>query len=144
LTEFNAQVNRLFTVVIIISEKKNADKELIQQQTSYIKVIKTHLHVVSHHGLKKKPTSMIKIKLLQLEKSHCQTHLFEDMLDSYCAVVHCHFSLTIHALTDVFQNNLSALKHVVIASAESVKRKDDNKSASLYKVLCLRFTDTFL
>jgi len=74
---------------------------------------------------------MIKIKLLQLEESHCQTHLFEDMLDSYCAVVHRHFPLTIHALTDVFQNNLSALKHVVIASAKSVKRKDDNKSASL-------------
>jgi len=74
---------------------------------------------------------MIKIKLLQLEKSHHQTCLFEDMLDSYCAVVHCHFSLAIHALTDVFQNNLSALKHVVIASAESVKKKDDNKSALL-------------
>ncbi len=51
------------------------------------------------------------------------------MLDSYHAVVHCHFSLAIHALTDIFQNNLSALKHVIITSAESVKRKDDNESA---------------
>jgi len=127
LTEFNAQVNRLFTAVVIISERKNADKELVQQQTSYIKVIKAHLHVADCHDLRKKSTSMIKIKLLQLEKSHCQTCLFKDMLDSYCAVVHCHFSLTIHALTDVFQNNLSALKHIVITSAESVKRKDNNK-----------------
>jgi len=104
-------------------------KELVQQQVSYIKVIKTHLHVVNCHDLRKKPTSMIKIKLLQLEKSCCQICLFEDMLDSYCAVVRCHFSFAIHALTDVFQNNLSALKHVVITSAESVKEKDDNKSA---------------
>jgi len=72
--------------------------------------------------------SMIEIKLLQLEKLHHQTCLFEDMLNSYRAVVHCHFSLIIHALTDVFQNNLSALKHIVITSAESVKREDDNKS----------------
>jgi len=74
---------------------------------------------------------MIEIKLLQLEKSHCQTCLFEGMLNSYHAVVCCHFLLTIHALTDIFQNNLSALKHIVIAPAESVKGKDDNKSASL-------------
>jgi len=52
------------------------------------------------------------------------------MLDSYCAVIHCCFSLTIHALTDVSQNNLSVLKHVVIASAESVKKEDDNKLTS--------------
>jgi len=74
---------------------------------------------------------MIKIRLLQLEKSCCQTCLFEDMLNSYHAVVCCHFLLTIHALTDIFQNNLFALKHIVITSAESVKGKDDNKSASL-------------
>jgi len=72
---------------------------------------------------------MIKIKLLQLEKSCCQICLFEDMLDSYYAVVCCHFLLTIHAFTDVFQNNLSALKHIVITPTESVKKKDDNKSA---------------
>jgi len=96
---------------------------------SYIKVIKAHLHVADCHDLRKKPTSIVKIKLLQLEKSCCQTCLFEDMLNSYCAVVHCHFPLTIHALTDIFKNNLSALKHVVIAPAESVKKKDDNKSA---------------
>jgi len=131
LTEFNAQVNRLFITVIIISERKNTDKELVQQQASYIKVIETHLHVADRHDLRKKSTSMIKIKLLQLKKSHHQTHLFEDMLNSYCAVVRCHFSLVIHALTDVFQNNLSALKHIVITSAEFVKGKDDNKSASL-------------
>jgi len=74
---------------------------------------------------------MIEIKLLQLEKSHHQICLFEDMLNSYHAVIHCHFPLTIHALTDIFQNNLFALKHVIIMPAESVKRKDDNKSASL-------------
>jgi len=74
---------------------------------------------------------MIEIGLLQLEKSHCQTCLFEGMLDSYCAVIRCHFSLAIHALTDNFQNNLSALKHIVIAPAESVKREDDNKSVLL-------------
>jgi len=91
-------------------------------------VIKTHLHVASRHDLRKKLTSMIKIELLQLEKLHHQTYLFEGMLNSYRAVVHCHFSLIIHAFTDVFQNNLSALKHIVITSAESVKRKDDNKS----------------
>jgi len=106
-------------------------KELIQQQASYIKVIEAHLHVADRHGLRKKPTLMIKIRLLQLEKSHHQTCLFEDMLDSYCAVVCCHFSLVIHALTDVFQNNLSALKHIVITPAGSVKRKDDNESVSL-------------
>ena len=124
------QVNRLFTAVIIISERKNADKELVQQQASYIKAVKAHLHVADCHDLRKKPTSMIKIKLLQLEKSHHQTCLFEDMLNSYHAVVHCHFLLTIHALTDIFQNNLSALKHIVIMSTESVKREDDNKSVS--------------
>jgi len=74
---------------------------------------------------------MIEVKLLQLKESCHQTHLFEDMLDSYCAVIRRHFPLTIHALTDVFQNNLFALKHVVITSAESVKKKDDNKSALL-------------
>jgi len=74
---------------------------------------------------------MIEIKLLQLEKSCCQTCFFKDMLDSYCAVVRCHFLLTIHALTDIFQNNLSALKHIVIASAEFVKEKDDSKLALL-------------
>jgi len=105
-------------------------KELVQQQTSYIKAVKAHLRVADRHGLRKKLTSIVKIKLLQLEKSCCQTCLFEDMLNSYCAVVRRHFPLTIHALTDVFKNNLSALKHVVITSAESVKRKDDNKSAS--------------
>jgi len=131
LTEFNAQVNKLFAAVIIISEKKNTGKELVQQQTSYIKAVKAHLHVASHHDLRKKPTSMIKIKLLQLEKSCHQTCLFEGMLNSYCAVVRCHFPLTIHAFTDIFQNNLSALKHVVIMPAESVKKEDDNKSASL-------------
>ncbi len=97
---------------------------------SYIKAVETHLHVADHHGLRKKSTSMIKIKLLQLEKSHHQTCLFEDMLNSYHAVVHCHFPLTIHAFTNIFQNNLPALKHIVIAPAESVKGKDDNKSAS--------------
>jgi len=131
LTEFNAQVNGLFIAVIIIPERKNMSKELVQQQTSYIKVIKAHLHVADHHDLKKKLTSMIEIRLLQLEKSHHQTCLFKDMLNSYCAVIHCHFLLTIHALTDIVQNNLSALKHIVITSAESVKRKDDNKSALL-------------
>ncbi len=94
-------------------------------------MIKAHLHVADRHGLRKKSTSIVKIGLLQLEKSCHQTCLFEDMLDSYCAVVRRHFSLTIHALTDVFENNLSALKHVIIVPAESVKRKDDNKSASL-------------
>jgi len=103
-------------------------KELIQQQASYIKAVEAHLHVADCHDLRKKLTSMIKIKLLQLEKSCHQTCLFKDMLNSYCAVVCCHFSLTIHALTDIFQNNLSALKHIVITSAESVKEKDDNKS----------------
>jgi len=49
------------------------------------------------------------------------------MLDSYHAVVCCCFPLTIHAFTDIFQNNLSALKHIVITPAESVKEKDDNK-----------------
>jgi len=94
-------------------------------------VIKAHLHVADRHGLRKKPTSMIKIRLLQLEKLCCQTCLFEGMLDSYHAVVCCHFLLTIHALTDINQNNLPALKHVIIASAESVKAKDNNKSALL-------------
>jgi len=131
LTEFNAQVNKLFITVIIISERKNVSKELVQQQANYIKVVKAHLHVADCHDLRKKSTSMIEIRLLQLEKSCCQICLFEDMLNSYCAVVCCHFSLTIHAFTDIFQNNLSALKHIVITSAESVKRKDDNKSASL-------------
>ena len=93
-------------------------------------MIEAHLHVASCHDLRKKPMSMIEIKLLQLEKSHCQTCLFEDMLNSYCAVVCCHFLLAIHALTDIFENNLSALKHVIITPAESVKEKDDNKSAS--------------
>jgi len=94
-------------------------------------VVEAHLHVADRYGLRKKPTSMIEIGLLQLKKSHHQTCLFEDMLNLYCAVVRCHFPLAIHALTDIFQNNLSALKHVVITSAESVKRKDDNKSALL-------------
>jgi len=98
---------------------------------SYIKVIEAHLHVADCHDLRKKPMSMIEIKLLQLEKSCHQTCLFKDMLNSYCAVVCCCFSLAIHAFTDVFQNNLSALKHIIITFAESVKRKDDNKSASL-------------
>jgi len=98
---------------------------------SYIKAVKTHLHVVSHHDLRKKSTLMIEVRLLQLEKSCHQTYLFEDMLDSYCTVVRCCFPLTIHALTDIFQNNLSALKHIVIATAESVKGKDNNKSALL-------------
>jgi len=94
-------------------------------------VIKAHLHVAGRHDLRKKPTSIVKIKLLQLEKSHHQTCLFEDMLNSYCAVVCCHFLLAIHALTDIFENNLSALKHIVIAPAEFVKEKDDNESTSL-------------
>jgi len=94
-------------------------------------VIEAHLHVASRHDLRKKSTSIVKIKLLQLKESHHQTCLFEDMLDSYCAVVRCCFPLTIHAFTDIFENNLSALKHIVITSAESVKRKDDNKSALL-------------
>jgi len=94
-------------------------------------VIEAHLRVASRHDLRKKPTSIVKIKLLQLEESCHQTCLFEDMLNSYCAVVRCHFPLAIHALTDIFKNNLSALKHIVIAPAESVKEKDDNKSASL-------------
>jgi len=131
LTEFNAQVNELFTAATIISVRENTDKELVQQQASYIKVIKTHLHVANCHDLRKKPTSIVKIKLLQLEKSHHQTCLFEDMLDSYCAVVHRHFPLAIHAFTDVFENNLSVLKHIVITPAEFVKREDDNKSALL-------------
>jgi len=131
LTEFNAQVNRLFTAAVIIFKKKNAGKELVQQQVSYIKVVKAHLHVADCHGLRKKPMSMIKIELLQLEKSHHQICLFEDILNSYCAVVCCCFPLVIHALTDIFQNNLSALKHIIITSTESVKKKDDNKSALL-------------
>jgi len=105
-------------------------KELVQQQASYIKAVKAHLHVADCHDLRKKLTSMIKIKLLQLEKSCHQTCLFKDMLNLYCAVVCCHFPLTIHALTDIFQNNLSALKHIIITFAESVKEKDDNKSVS--------------
>jgi len=94
---------------------------------SYIKVIKAHLCVADCHGLRKKLTSIVKIRLLQLEKSHHQICLFEGMLNSYHAVVHCCFSLTIHALTDIFENNLSALKHIVITSAEFVKEEDDNK-----------------
>ncbi len=89
------------------------------------------MHVADCHDLRKKSMSMIEIKLLQLEKSCCQTCLFEGMLNSYHAVVRCHFPLAIHAFTDVFQNNLPALKHIVITSAESVKGKDDNKSALL-------------
>ena len=89
------------------------------------------MHVADCHGLRKKPTSIIKIKLLQLEESCCQIRLFEDMLDSYHVVVRHHFSLAIHALTDIFKNNLSALKHIIITSVKSVKREDDNKSVSL-------------
>jgi len=88
------------------------------------------LHVADCHGLRKKPTLIVEIKLLQLEESCHQICLFEDKLNSYCPVVHCCFLLTIHALTDVFENNLSALKHVVITPAEFVKAKDDNESAS--------------
>ena len=94
-------------------------------------MIKAHLHVADRHGLRKKSMSIVKIKLLQLEKSCHQTHLFEDMLNSYCAVVRCCFLLAIHTLTDIFKNNLSALKHIVITSAEFVKRRNDNKSALL-------------
>jgi len=104
-------------------------KELVQQQVSYIKVVEAHLCVADCHDLRKKLTSIVKVGLLQLEKSRHQTCLFEGMLNSYHAVVHCRFPLTIHALTDIFKNNLSALKHIVIAPAESVKEKDDNKSA---------------
>jgi len=98
---------------------------------SYIKVVKAHLHVADRHGLRKKSMSIVKIKLLQLEKSCCQTCLFEGMFDSYRAVVCCCFPLAIHAFTDIFENNLSALKHIVITSAEFVKRRNDNKSALL-------------
>ncbi len=94
-------------------------------------MVEAHLHVADRHDLRKKPMSIVKIKLLQLEKSCHQTCLFEDMLNSYCAVVRRHFSLAIHAFTDVFKNNLSALKRIVITPAEFVKKKDDNETALL-------------
>jgi hypothetical protein len=61
---------------------------------SYIKAVEAHLHVADRHDLRKKPTSMIKIKLLQLEKSCHQTCLFEDMLDSYVLW----YTVTFHSL----------------------------------------------
>jgi hypothetical protein len=65
LTEFNAQVNRLFTAVssYLRENKQRAGSAADKLYQS----VEAHLHVADCHDLRKKPTSMIKIKLLQLE-----------------------------------------------------------------------------
>jgi hypothetical protein len=57
------------------------------------------LHVADRHGLRKTNIN-VEIKLLQ--QSCCQTCLFEDMLNSYCAVVPVIFH-SLYAFTDIFR-----------------------------------------
>jgi len=64
------QVNRLFADVDVLIEKKFAENVLLKHQQNYIKVVETHLCVVDCHNLIKKFIFMMKVDLLQLEKSH--------------------------------------------------------------------------
>jgi len=91
-------MNKLLTAAAVILKRKNADKKLVSLQTIYIKAVKTHLHVVKRHELCKRLISAVEVKLLQLKEVHHQTHLFEEMLNLYCAVIHCHFFFTISLL----------------------------------------------
>jgi len=88
-------MNKLLTAAAAISKRKNADKKLINLQTIYIKAVETHLHVVKRHRLCKRLTSAVEVELLQLKEVCHQTHLFEEMLNLYCAVVRCCFPFAI-------------------------------------------------
>jgi len=58
------QVNNLFVVVDILTEKKIINNVLLKHQQNYIKVIKTHLCIINHHSLVKKLISMMKVDFL--------------------------------------------------------------------------------
>jgi len=91
-------MNELLTAATAISKKENAGKKLVNLQTTYIKAVETHLHVVKRHKLHKRLISAVKVKLLQLKEMCHQTCLFEEMLNLYCAVVRCHFPFAIPLL----------------------------------------------
>jgi len=88
-------MNKLLAAAAAISKRKNVSKKLVNLQAIYIKAIETHLHVAKRHRLHKRLTSAVEVKLLQLKEARCQTRLFEEMLNSYCVVVCCHFPFTI-------------------------------------------------
>jgi len=91
-------MNKLLTAAAAILKRKNTGKKLMNLQTIYIKAVEAHLHVVKRHDLCKRSISAVEVKLLQLKEVHCQTCLFKEMLNSYCAVIHCHFSFAIPLL----------------------------------------------
>jgi len=91
-------VNELLVAATAVSEGENANEALVQRQADYTKAVEAHLRVAGRHGLRKKPTSAVEVRLLQLEELCRQTCLFEGMLDSYRAVVRRRFLLAIHAL----------------------------------------------
>jgi len=91
-------MNKLLTAAAAISKKKNTGKKLVNLQTIYTKAVETHLHVAERHGLCKRSTSVIEVELLQLKEACHQTHLFEEMLNLYCAVIHCCFPFAIPLL----------------------------------------------
>jgi len=88
-------MNKLLTAAAAISKKKNAGEKLVNLQTTYIKAVKAHLHVAKRHRLHKRLTSAVEVKLLQLKEVCHQTRLFEEMLNSYHAVVCCCFPFAI-------------------------------------------------
>jgi len=91
-------MNKLLTAAAAILKRENADKKLVNLQATYIKAVNTHLHVVKRHRLHKRLTSAVEVELLQLKEMCHQTCLFKEMLNSYCAVVHCCFPFTIPLL----------------------------------------------
>jgi len=91
-------MNKLLTAAAAISKRKNADKKLINLQTTYIKAVEAHLHVVKRHKLHKRLISAVEVELLQLKEVCCQTRLFEGMLNLYRAVVCCCFPFAIPLL----------------------------------------------
>jgi len=96
--KFNNQVNKLLTAAAAISKRKNTSKKLVNLQAIYTKAVEAHLHVVKRHKLHKRLTSAVEVELLQLKEVCHQTCLFEEMLNSYCAVVHCCFLFAIPLL----------------------------------------------
>jgi hypothetical protein len=95
-------MNKLLTAAAAILKRKNTDKKLVNLQTIYIKAVETHLHVVKRHRLHKRLTSAVEVELLQLKEVCHQTHLFEEMLNLYCAVVHCCFPFAIRFFANIF------------------------------------------
>ena len=72
--------------------------ELSQRQGDYTAAVTAAMRVAGRHELRKKPTSMVEVGLLQLEEQRRMNRVLEGMLDVQRAVVSRRFTIAVRSL----------------------------------------------